>query len=108
MREEVATFRSSLMTKIAAYSIDHPDEAINYAELFPDIYNLLKQSYYRERDRALMVIEQNILKYFTDERAYLDAREQEEVERALEKMSSKYGYCSNCARDVIAFVLRNR
>ena len=108
LREDVNAFRSSLMTKIAAYSIDHPDESINYAVLFPDIYGLLKQSFYRERDRALRVIEQNILKYFTDEKEFLDSRERQEVEKALESMSSKYGYCRNCARDVIAFVLRNR
>ncbi len=108
LREEVAAFRSNLITKIAAYSIDHPDEPINYRELFPEIYTMLKQSFYRERDRALMIIEQNILKYFTDEQEFLDTRERGEVERALEKMTSKYGYCSNCARDVIAFVLQSR
>ncbi len=108
LREELSHFRSNLMTKIAAYSIDHPDEPLNYQRLFPEIYALLKQSFYRERDRALMIIERNILKFFTDEREFLDAKERAEVERALEKMSSKYNYCSNCARDVIAFVLRNR
>ncbi len=108
LREDVALYRSNLMGKIAAYSIDHPDESINYRELFPDIYSLLKQSFYRERDRALMVIEQNILKFFTDEREFLDAKEKAEVERALESMSGKYGYCHNCARDVIAFVLKTR
>ena len=108
LREDVPVFRSNLMTKIAAYSIDHPDESIQYAELFPDIYSLLKQSFYRERDRALLVIEQNILKYFTDEKEFLDAKEREEVERALKTMEEKYGYSSTCARDVIAFVLRNR
>jgi len=97
-----------LITKIAAYSIDHPDEPINYRELFPEIYTMLKQSFYRERDRALMIIEQNILKYFTDEQEFLDMKERGEVERAMEKMTSKYGYCSNCARDVIAFVLQSR
>lgn len=107
-REEIAKFRSGLMTKIAAYALDHPDEPINYRVLFPEIYNLLKQSFYRERDRALMIIEQNILKYFTEEREYLDAKERGEVERALGTMSEKYGYCHNCARDVIAFVLRTR
>lgn len=108
LREDVSRFRSNLMTKIAAYSIDHPDEPINYRILFPDIYNLLKQSFYRERDRALMIIEQNILKHFTDEKAFLDEKERKEVERALSRMSSKYHYCPNCARDVIAFVLRTR
>jgi predicted Ser/Thr protein kinase len=108
LREDVARFRSNLMTKIAAYSIDHPDEPINYRVLFPEIYSLLKQSFYRERDRALMIIEQNILRHFTDEKGFLDEKERGEVERALAKMSGKYGYCPNCARDVIAFVLRTR
>ena len=75
---------------------------------FPDIYNRLKQSFYRERDRTLTVVEQNILKFGSDEYEFLGPEDQEQGRRALERMGSRYGYCEHCAKDVIAFVLRTR
>lgn len=108
LSESVDGFRSSLMTKIAAFSIDHPNEPIRYRELFPEIYMKLKQSFYQERDRTLTIVEQNILKYGTDEYGFLSKEDQEQVESALARMKSKYDYCEHCAKDVIAFVLRSR
>ncbi|MFQ5653818.1 MAG: serine protein kinase PrkA [Planctomycetota bacterium] len=108
LNEPIAQFRSNLIMKIAAYSIDHPDEPINYRSLFPEIYSTLKQSFYRERDRTLTIVEQNILRYYTDEFRFLSKEEQAQVEQALERMESQYGYCKECAKDVIAFVLRSR
>ncbi|MCI0652315.1 MAG: hypothetical protein L0Z55_10575 [Planctomycetes bacterium] len=106
--ETIAMFRSNLMTKIAAYSIDHPDEAINYRTLFPRIYNLLKQSFYRERDRTLTIVEQNILKYGTGEYRFLSDSDRKQVEVTLARMEENHGYCKDCAKDVIGYVLRNR
>lgn len=108
IHEPVESYRSNLITKIAAHSLDHPDERIRYETLFPEIYNSLKQSFYRERDRTLTAIEHNVLRYDTDEFHYLTPDEQAQVRSTLERMQSQYGYCSSCAKDVIAFVLRNR
>ena len=108
LNESVETFRSNLMTKIAAFSIDNPDEPIRYGELFPEIYNKLKQSFYQERDRTLTIVEHNILKHGSDDFRFLSSEDQKEVLSTLERMSAKYGYCESCAKDVIAFVLRSR
>ncbi|MFN0057417.1 MAG: serine protein kinase PrkA [Planctomycetota bacterium] len=108
MSEPLKVFRSNLITKIAAYSIDHRDQDIKYDRLFPDIYDKLKRSFYNERDRTLTIVEHNILRHGTNDFSFLSQDEQEQVLQALERMRSKYGYCVACAKDVIAFVLRSR
>ncbi len=99
-------YRSHIITRIAAWSLDHPQTKIAYEELFPEIYTALRDNFYRERNRLLTLIEQDILKFGTDEFAHLSPNDQEQVRQALTNMKAKYNYCENCARDVIAFVLK--
>jgi predicted Ser/Thr protein kinase len=106
--EPVELFRSQIITRIAAWSLDHPQASIEYEQLFPEIYDALRGNFYHERNRLLTLIEQDILKYGTDEFDLLSASEQDQVTKALRSMKSKYSYCEHCARDVIAYVLKCR
>ena len=108
LKEGKEDFRSQVITRIAAWSLDHQNVEIEYQQLFPEIYNALREKFYRDRNRLLTLIEQDILKYGTDEFELLSKQEKEQVETALSKMKAKYSYCYSCARDVIAFVLRCR
>jgi predicted Ser/Thr protein kinase len=101
-------FRSNVMTRIAVWSLDHPQKRIDYHALFPEIYKAMRENFYRERNRLLTLIEKDILKYGTDEFSLLKPSEQEKVVESLEAMRRDYGYCQHCARDVIAYVLRSR
>jgi serine protein kinase len=101
-------FRSHIITRIAAWSLDHLQAKIEYEQLFPEIYSALRDNFYRERNRLLTLIEKDIIKYGTDEFSLLSPNEQDQVRQALANMKSKYNYCEYCARDVIAYVLRWR
>ena len=100
-------WRSNIMTKIAAWSLDHPNEKVDFRNLFPQIDRALRADFYKQRDRVLTLIEQDILKYGTDEFGHLSESEKAKVTEALGTMHEKYGYCESCARDVIAYVLRS-
>ena len=106
--EPVAEFRSGIMTRIAAWSLDHRQQEIDYHTLFDDIYKALRDNFYRERNRVLTLIEQDIVKYGTDEFDLLSSGDQETVRNALATMKKKYGYCDECARDVLAYALKCR
>jgi serine protein kinase len=108
LTDPVDLFRSQIITRIAAWSLDHPQASIEYEQLFPEIYDALRDNFYHERNRLLRLIEQDILKFGTDEFGLLSPSEQDQVVKALATMKSKYGYCEHCARDVIAYVLRCR
>jgi predicted Ser/Thr protein kinase len=101
-------FRSQTITRIAAWSLDNPQKEIPYQQLFPEIYGAMRDNFYRERNRLLTLIEQDILKYGTDEFVMLSTADQKQVEKALDNMKRRYGYCEHCARDVIAYVLKYR
>ncbi len=101
-------YRSQVILRIAAWSLDHPHVKIDYQQLFSEIHAALKERFHRERDRLLTLIERDMLKHGTDEFKLLRPAEQEQVERALGSMKSKYNYCEECARDVIAYVLKCR
>ena len=95
------------MTRIAAWSLDNPQQPLDYPTLFPEIYQALKDNFYSERKRVLTLIEQDILKYGTDEFDLLSDGEKEQVVKALAKMRDEFGYTEDGARDVIAWVLRS-
>ncbi|MEM7234279.1 MAG: serine protein kinase PrkA, partial [Planctomycetota bacterium] len=106
--EPTAEWRSNIMLRIAAWALDHPGESIDYHALFPDILRAMRDQFYGERNRILTLIEQDILKYGTDEFELLSDSEKEQVLSALGRMKDEYGYCDSCARDVIAYVLTLR
>ncbi len=105
--ESPEVFRSNIMTKIGARSLESPRGKINYHDLFPGILQALRENFYRERNRLLTLIEEDILKYDSEDFALLSVEDQKRVKEVLAKMQAKYSYCQSCAKDVIAYVLRN-
>lgn len=108
IQESADEYRSDVMTRIAAWSLDHPGKPLDYHALFPRIHGALRADFYRTRNRLLTLIEQDIVRYGTDEFELLSPSDQAQVLKALTTMQEKYGYCDHCARDVIAYVLKNR
>ena len=79
-----------------------------FAPHFLALFALAQHALEQFRAFANLVIEQDIVKYGTDEFELLSASEQEQVKEALATMTSKHRYCEHCARDVTAYVLRCR
>ncbi len=104
--ESPEIFRSNIMTRIGARSLESPRGKIDYHDLFPGILQALRENFYRERNRLLTLIEEDILKYDSEDFALLSPEDQKRVKEVLAKMQAKYGYCQSCAKDVIAYVLR--
>ncbi|HYF49564.1 MAG TPA: serine protein kinase PrkA [Planctomycetota bacterium] len=105
LRESPDAFRRNLITKIAAYSLEHPNEKIDYHEIFADLFKNLRNSYYRNRAQALIQIAQYVLVSGTDD-ALVPNSERPKVERTLKMMRDKYGYTDESAKEAINFVLR--
>jgi len=106
--EAPEVFRSNIMTRIGAKALESPRTKIDYHHLFPGIIQALRENFYHERNRMLTLIEKDVLKFGTDEFALLSRSDQERVKDVLARMESKYRYCGSCAKDVIAYVLKNR
>lgn len=108
IEEDIEDFRHSLISTIAAYSIDHPGEKIDYRRTFPNFFEALQRKFYEERQQQIRRIQESLLRYFEDEKKKMDRDEIEAVETTLKNLKTRYGYCDQCAREAVAFLLSNR
>jgi predicted Ser/Thr protein kinase len=106
--EDSGEFRRGLIAQIGAHKLDHPDAEMDYARIFPDLFKHLRSHFFEERKRILWKNKENILKYLSDDRPTLSAKEASQVESTLKNMSTRYGYCESCAKDAILFLMRKR
>ena len=98
-------FRSDLISRIGAHSLNRPGEKVPYRTLFPDILRALKQAFYDSRRDALAQIEQDILRMDTPEWDKLEPERRDQVETTLANMESRYGYTRECAMEMLSLVL---
>jgi len=106
LRESPDGFRRNLITRIAAYSLDNPTEKLDYHEIVADVFKNLRDSYYRDKSKALVQLAKYVLVSSTDDQGIIPAGERPKVERTLKMMREKYGYSDESAKEAISFVLR--
>lgn len=106
LKESPDAFRRNLITKIAAYSLEHLKEKLVYGEIFPDLIAKLRDSYYKEKQKGLETLSRYILASGTEDDALVPQADRPRVQRSLKNMREKYGYCDICAKEAISMVLR--
>jgi predicted Ser/Thr protein kinase len=106
LKEEVDTFRQDLVAKIGAFGIDNPGAPVRFRDLFPDILRALKKEFYRQREKVIRRIQEDLMRHDTDEFESLPKENRQKVETTLRKMREVYGYCDDCSKDVILYVLK--
>lgn len=106
--DDPGDFRRSLIATIGAHKIDNPDAALDLTRIFPDLFKRLRDHFFEERKRQLKRNVENVLKYLSDEKASLSAKEQESVRKTLDTMNQRYGYTDASAKDAVVFLTRRR
>ena len=105
-------FRHEVISRIAAWSIEHPGQKIDFAVVFPRQLQQLRESYFEQRKKVLKKTLEDVLQYLTDGadkmKARIDREAFERVETTLRNLKERYGYCEHCARDAISYLLRKR
>ncbi|MBS2025430.1 MAG: serine protein kinase PrkA, partial [Deltaproteobacteria bacterium] len=86
----------------------HPEEEIDPARIFPDLFKRLKDHFFEERKRTLQRTAKNVLRALSDERAQLLPKEVTQVEQALAVMRDKYRYCEACTKEALVALLAKR
>jgi predicted Ser/Thr protein kinase len=105
-------FRHEVISRIAAWSIEHPGQKIDYATVFPRQLQQLRESYFEQRKKILKKTLEDVLLYLADGadriRGRLDREAFDRVETTLRNLKERYAYCENCARDGVSYLLRKR
>ena len=113
--------RKDLMHRIAAWSIDHPGElknglaGLDYGKIFPQQLQTLRESYFNERKKILKKTNQDVLQHLQQQEdssapaaEVLTPEALQRVNTTLDSLKSRFGYCPNCARDAVSYLLRRR
>jgi len=101
-------FRHDLISRIGAWSLDHPGQKPVYEEVFPDMFKRLRDSYFEEQRKVVKRALDDLVAHLTDGARHLDAEDKKSAERAVHTMIERYGYTRESARDAITVLVRAR
>jgi predicted Ser/Thr protein kinase len=105
-------FRHEIISRIGAWSIEHPGQKVDLVQVFPRQLQQLREAYFEQRKKTLKKTNEDLLVYLADgkeaTRARLDRESFDRVETTLSNLQSRYGYCPRCAKDAVSYLLRKR
>jgi serine protein kinase len=104
-REE---FRREVISRIGAWSIDHPRQKPDYEAIFPRPIAELRESFFEERKKQVRKINDDLLVLLTDGPAKMQPEAATAAQATLSVMKSRFGYCDNCAKDAVLALIRKR
>ncbi|OGQ77501.1 MAG: serine protein kinase [Deltaproteobacteria bacterium RIFOXYA12_FULL_58_15] len=107
--ESAEDFRRSVIGTIGARALENPDFKADYAVIFKPYFERLREDFFASRQKILRRLNINFLKFTSgDKQDGLEPKEREHATAMLECLESRYGYCRNCARDTVAYLLSKR
>ncbi len=101
-------FRRDLVSRIGAFAIDHPGEPLDYEELFPQLFEAMAASWFKEQTQTLKRRASEILHYIAGDLSSLTPRQRERTQRLLECLKERCGYDDASVREMLVWLLRRR
>ncbi|HEY5090353.1 MAG TPA: serine protein kinase PrkA, partial [Polyangia bacterium] len=101
-------FRREVISKIGAWSIDHPRQKPDYDQIFPRQIAELRESFFEERKKQVRKINEDLLVLLTDGATRMQPDAAAGAAATLATMKSRFGYCDNCAKDAVLALIRKR
>jgi serine protein kinase len=101
-------FRREVISRIGAWSIDHPRQKPDYEQIFPRPIAELRESFFDERKKQVRKITEDLLVLLTDGPSHMQPDAAAASGATLATMKSRFGYCDNCAKDAILALIRKR
>ena len=101
------TFRNNVISNIGAYSLDHPNEPVNYAEVFPDFMQSLEDHYF-DQQKSQMTKLKDAIEVWGTEKEDLTTDHHKLAKQTISTLEKRYGYCDECARQAILFLVKTK
>lgn len=97
-------FRSDVLSKLGAYSLDNPGKEIVYTEVFDSLAKMLKESFRKDQRHIISQVSENLVFYF-DEKSN---KKSELVDKVITNLSEKYGYSKRGALELTQYLISKR
>jgi predicted Ser/Thr protein kinase len=101
-------FRREVISRIGAWSIDHPRQKPDYEKIFPRPIADLREAFFSDRKKQVRKINEDLLVLMTDGPAKMLPDAAAAAQATLDTLKTRFGYCDNCARDAILALIRKR
>ena len=105
---DLEEFRQNVMTKIGAWSVDHPKAMPDYAVIFPEYFSRLRDGYYEQQHKRVRKLLHDALLALSDEGASLPPEDRALADQTIARLKERYRYCEVCAREVVTMLIRRR
>jgi predicted Ser/Thr protein kinase len=104
-REE---YRREIISKIGAWSIDHPGRKPDYEAIFPRAIAELREVFFTERKKQVRKINEDLLVMLVDGPGALRPEAVAAATKTLTNLRERFGYCDSCAKDAVLALMRKR
>jgi predicted Ser/Thr protein kinase len=101
-------FRREVISRIGAWSIDHPRQKPDYEQIFPRPIIELRESFFDERKKQVRKINEDLLVLLTDGPDKMQPDASAAALKTLNNLKARYGYCDECAKDAVLALIRKR
>jgi predicted Ser/Thr protein kinase len=101
------SFRNELLSGVASWAIDHPDQDVDYETLFPRYIEKLRQAYFDDRRGQVGEIGQAIVALMEEDDA-LEDEQREAAQEALQVLVGVYGYERSSAKVAVGALVDAR
>jgi predicted Ser/Thr protein kinase len=116
LKEDPKTYHSLLISKLGAYFLDHPGEALVYSEVFPDLANHLQESFRIEQKKVITAISKHLV-FFEAENSKnpnasagtpLSDDNRKQIKMILKNLESRFGYTEEAAMSLMKFLIKEK
>jgi serine protein kinase len=94
-------FRSGLIAKIGAWSLDHKGQKPVMSEIFSDLLRRLKDAYYEKHKKTIAKGITDLVALLSGNESHLNADAKARADVALDTLIKRYGYIRESARDLV-------
>lgn len=117
LKENPDSYRSHILSKLGAYSLDNPGKSITYTEVLEGVTKQLKESFRNEQKKIIDRIGTNLVYYvqeMQDERegkksnSGLNQEGREQIEKVLNSLIDHCSYSKEGAINCLKFLIKKR
>lgn len=116
LKEDPETFRSHILSKLGAFSLDNPGKEIVYSEVLDTITKQLKESFRNEQRKIIQNVGKNLVYYLSEinsddeepKKSGLSDEGRAEIEVILEQLHTNHGYTKRGAINCLKHLLKKR
>lgn len=103
----VERYRESLLSRLAAWRLDHPKEEIDLSRIFQDILAKIQEHYYAQRRGVVQTVYEAMLSLGTDDERSLDEKDKVQAKGTYQELERRFGYDEVSARESLKFMLKH-